>query len=64
MKLARVGVIAVAILAAATVAWAQKPDFSGTWTLIQPVRRLRAAVAAEVEAGGTARRRSSRRPMR
>jgi len=33
MKLARVGVIAAAILAAATVAWAQKPDFSGTWTL-------------------------------
>jgi hypothetical protein len=33
MRLARVGVIAVAILAVATVAWAQKPDFSGTWTL-------------------------------
>jgi hypothetical protein len=33
MKLARVGVIAAAILALATVAWAQKPDFSGTWTL-------------------------------
>jgi hypothetical protein len=33
MKLARVGVIAVAILAMATLARAQKPDFSGTWTL-------------------------------
>ena len=33
MKLARVGVLAAAILAVATVAWAQKPDFSGTWTL-------------------------------
>ncbi len=33
MKLARVGVIAATILAVATVAWAQKPDFSGTWTL-------------------------------
>jgi hypothetical protein len=33
MKLARVGVIAAAILAVASVAWAQKPDFSGTWTL-------------------------------
>ena len=33
MKLARVGVIAAAILAVATVALAQKPDFSGTWTL-------------------------------
>jgi hypothetical protein len=33
MKLARVGLIAAAILAVATVASAQKPDFSGTWTL-------------------------------
>jgi hypothetical protein len=33
MKLARVGVVAAAILAVATLAWAQKPDFSGTWTL-------------------------------
>jgi hypothetical protein len=33
MKLARVGTIAAAILAVATVAWAQKPDFSGTWAL-------------------------------
>ena len=33
MKLARMGVFAAAILAVATVAWAQKPDFSGTWTL-------------------------------
>ena len=33
MKLGRVGAIAAAILAMAAVAWAQKPDFSGTWTL-------------------------------
>jgi hypothetical protein len=33
MKLARVGVIAAAILAVATIARAQKPDFSGTWAL-------------------------------
>jgi hypothetical protein len=33
MELARVGVIAATILALATVAWAQKADFSGTWTL-------------------------------
>jgi hypothetical protein len=32
MKRARIGVIAAAVLAVATVAWAQKPDFSGTWT--------------------------------
>ena len=33
MKVARMGVIAAAILAVATLAWAQKTDFSGTWTL-------------------------------
>ena len=33
MKLARVGVMAAAVFAVATVASAQKPDFSGTWTL-------------------------------
>jgi hypothetical protein len=32
MKRARVGMIAVAILAVATLAFAQKPDFSGSWT--------------------------------
>ena len=31
MKLARTGIIAAAMLAVATVAFAQKPDFSGTW---------------------------------
>jgi hypothetical protein len=33
MKRARMGIIAVAVLAVASVAFAQKPDFSGTWTL-------------------------------
>ena len=33
MKLARVGIIAAAVLAVATMAFAQKPDFSGVWTL-------------------------------
>jgi hypothetical protein len=33
MKLARMVVIAVAILVVAAAAWAQRPDFSGTWTL-------------------------------
>jgi hypothetical protein len=32
MKLARTGLIAAAILAVSSVAFAQKPDFSGTWT--------------------------------
>ena len=31
MKLARTGIIAAAMLAVATMAYAQKPDFSGTW---------------------------------
>ena len=33
MKLARMGVTAAAIVALAAVVSAQKPDFSGTWTL-------------------------------
>ena len=33
MKVARIGIIATAVLAVATLAFAQKPDFSGTWTL-------------------------------
>ena len=33
MKFARVAVMAAAMIAAATAAWAEKPDFSGTWTL-------------------------------
>src|SRR5215218_2114006 len=33
MKVARVGIVAAAILAVATLAWAQKTDFSGNWTL-------------------------------
>ncbi len=32
MKRARIGVIAAAVLAVATMAFAQTPDFSGTWT--------------------------------
>lgn len=33
MKLARIGIIAAAILAVSSIAFAQKPDFSGTWTV-------------------------------
>src|SRR5262245_1106783 len=33
MQRIRIGLIAATIVAVATVAWAQKPDFSGTWTL-------------------------------
>jgi hypothetical protein len=35
MRVARVGIIATAVFAVATMAFAQKPDFSGTWTLDQ-----------------------------
>jgi hypothetical protein len=42
MKLARVGVIAAAVLAVATMAYAQA-DFSGTWTVVP---------AADAPAGG------------
>ncbi len=31
MKRARIGIIATAVLAVATLAFAQKADFSGTW---------------------------------
>jgi len=31
MKRARIGIIAAAVLAVATMAFAQKPDFSGSW---------------------------------
>ena len=44
MKLARTGIIAAAMLAVATLAYAQKPDFSGSWTPEQ--------AAAGAEGGG------------
>ena len=47
MKRARIGMVAIAALAVATVAFAQaKPDFSGTWTPDAP------AAAATPPAGG------------
>ena len=48
MKRARIGIIAAAVLAVASVAFAQaKPDFSGTWTID--------ATAAPPAGGGGAR---------
>ena len=58
MKRARVGMIAAAILAVATVAFAQKPDFSGTWTLDPEASGAaagRPAVAADSAAVAAAR---------
>jgi hypothetical protein len=45
MKLARVGIIAAAVFAVATVASAQKADFSGTWTLDQDASGMAGAPA-------------------
>ena len=49
MKQARIGVIAVAVLAMATIAFAQKPDFSGTWALDPDAMTPRDALAALYE---------------
>src|SRR5262245_41560922 len=49
MKRARVAIIAAAVLAVATVAFAQKPDFSGTWT---PDTEASGAPPAGGERGG------------
>ena len=49
MKLARTGIIAAAVLAMSSVAFAQKPDFSGTWTREAPAA---AAAPATPPAGG------------
>ena len=53
MKLARTGIIAVAVLALSSVAFAQKPDFSGTW----------APDAASAPAGGGGQRGGMAGPM-
>jgi hypothetical protein len=55
MKRARIGVIATAVLAVATMAFAQKPDFSGTWTpdaAAAPAGTAGAAPAGGAPAGG------------
>ena len=52
MKLARTGVIAAAILAIATVAYAQKPDFSGTWTLDPEASGMQAGAGGGGRQGG------------
>lgn len=51
MKRARIGGIAAAMLAVATVAWAQKPDFSGSWTL-DPAQSQLAAPGGGGRGGG------------
>jgi hypothetical protein len=57
MKRARIGIIAAAIVAVASVAFAQKPDFSGTWTIDPEASGMAAggAAGAGAGAGGGAR---------
>jgi hypothetical protein len=55
MKLARTGVIAAAVLSIATMAFAQKPDFSGTWT-IDPASAPAPPAGGGGQAGGGAMR--------
>jgi hypothetical protein len=52
MKRARIGVIAAAILAVATMAFAQKPDFSGSWTLDPEASGMAAGGAGGAGGGG------------
>ena len=51
MKLARVGIVAVALLAISSVAYAQKTDFSGTWA---PDAAAAAPAAGQGRGGGMA----------
>ena len=52
MRVARVGVIAAAVLAVTTVAWAQKTDFSGTWTLDPEASGMQAGAGGGGGGGG------------
>lgn len=54
MKQARIGIIAAAVLAVATMAFAQKPDFSGSWTLDPEASGMAAAGAGGGRMGGMA----------
>ncbi|MEO7156283.1 MAG: hypothetical protein ABI039_01900 [Vicinamibacterales bacterium] len=55
MKLARTGLIAAAILAVSSVAFAQTPDFSGTWTPDAPAMAPAAPAGGGQGGGGGAR---------
>ena len=52
MKVARIGIIATALLAVATLSFAQKPDFSGTWTLDPEASGMPAGGGAPGGGGG------------
>jgi hypothetical protein len=52
MKRARIGITAAAILAVASLAFAQKPDFSGTWTLDEQASGMAAPAGGGAPGGG------------
>ena len=52
MKLARTGIIAAAILSVASVAFAQKTDFTGTWTPETPAGAPAAGAGGGAGGGG------------
>ena len=52
MKLAKTGIIAAAVLAVSSVAFAQKPDFSGTWTPEAPAAAPTTPPATPPAGGG------------
>jgi len=54
MKRARIGLIATAVLAVSTMAFAQKPDFSGTWTPDAPAAAPAGGGGATAGGGGGA----------
>ena len=54
MKVVRVGFIAAAVLAMATLSFAQKPDFSGTWTLDEAASGTAGGGAADAAAAASA----------
>jgi hypothetical protein len=52
MKRARTGLMAAAVLAVASLAFAQKPDFSGTWPLDPEASGMAAAPGGGAPGGG------------
>jgi hypothetical protein len=52
MKVARIGILATTVLAVATMAFAQKPDFSGTWALDAEASGMPAGGGAPGGGGG------------
>jgi hypothetical protein len=63
MKQARIGMIATAVLAVATMAFAQKTDFSGTWTPEAPAAPAAGAPAGGAPGGGMGGGRGMTGPM-